>query len=909
MIVQVYSKQSVMKWVASLLIFSSSVLSPAYAQMSKIWDKVLGSIDKESPVLISKNPSGTVDVISSVAGTGAAGNAQGFDVTTGYGGYDYWFCKLDKSGQKIPGSDKTYGGSGNDEAISAIRTTDGGYLICGKSKTTPLPTSNTSVLWVVKIDTMGTVKWQKQVDLHVAPNGSADLTGDMAVCNTSSGYAIAVTTYAPGASNNYSTFLVLFDLVGNQAAVVTLSTNSSVSNILLPKSISQMANGNLLIGGSNGSRGYAMRVSASGATILFANLYASNGASAIISAKELSNGKLLFFLKSIHDNLSGSSRSVNSKASSGNYDIWTFQTNSSGVGFSNERAIGCGALNLPDNANILELANVYYYNDKAFLLLEPNATGLDRVEANKGSTDYWLVEYDYTNNVVVKENSFGGSGTEQVQSLCIDNDGTNAYLLGTSASVISGDKTEALKSGSSDLWAVKTCLGANAAVVASSPFVFGFYVGYTCEGQSKKIDLDNPDPSYTYTWHDAATGGNLFAAGTSYTLPSVGATGTQTNIWIESHNGGCSNSATRTMVKIAAIKTPNKPTITGNTALCKNDNLSLTAIKDVAGQQNGTYIISHWYDATGTVLLSTKDVFTINNIQQSINLILTSVDSLPPAVGFSGLKCESQSLSISVKVDEALIPLVSYTNPTCLYNQTTLTATNSSSNAINWYDNTNSLIYTGNPLIYTSNELIDTIYAEMQTPNGCLSAKKQIIIKVQHITPDRPSFQNTFYSFGQQIFPTCSNSSATINVDLPTSGYIYNWYDVGGGGAIVHTGSTYTLPNIDYNTVYEFHVSSNDGFCESGKTDVLIQPIKTPGLPKITSSITTICYNETLTLIAQKDTSTHPGGVFYNRWYNTSNQLLHTGDTLVVPNIQNTATYYCATVDSYTDNYYPGLGP
>src|ERR1035437_7084154 len=97
-----------------ILIFASTVLQiSASAQMTKVWDKDLASSYVENPVLIYKNTSGTVDVIASVGGPGVmiAGNAAGNDVTTGYGQYDYWFCKLDKNGQKIPNSDATYGGT------------------------------------------------------------------------------------------------------------------------------------------------------------------------------------------------------------------------------------------------------------------------------------------------------------------------------------------------------------------------------------------------------------------------------------------------------------------------------------------------------------------------------------------------------------------------------------------------------------------------------------------------------------------------------------------------------------------------------------------------------------------------------------------------------------------------------
>lgn len=913
-IIQVVHKQRKMKGIL-FFFFSLLIISPCSAQTTKIWDKVLGGIYTETPVLISTNPSGTVDVIASVAGAGnPAGNAQGFDVTTGYGKYDYWFCKLDKSGQKIPGSDRTYGGSENDEAVSAIRTNDGGYLICGKSYTPPIPAANTSVLWVVKIDTMGNVQWKKQVDLHVAVpsgNGVCNLTGHMAACNTSTGYAIVVSTHSPGPTSNYFTFLVLYDLAGNQAPPVNINPGSSAStlnDVFLPRCISQMSNGNLLLGGSKNSQGHSLRLTGSGTTTIFATQLASNGASAIISAKELANGRILYFQKSIHDNMSGSVRTVNSKASSGNYDIWTFQTAANGSGFTNESAIGCGALNLADNASILELSNVFYNNNIAYLLLEPNATGLDRKGANKGSTDYWLVEYDYTTNKVLKENSFGGSGSELVQSLVLDNDFTNAYLLGTSTSTISGDKTEALKSGTSDLWVVKSCLSAAPPIPAGSIFFWGTHFFMVCSGQKVTINLASTRPDYIYKWYDAASGGNLVWTGTSFTTPIIS---TVSNWWVEPNNGNCTGP--RVPVSAIPITTPSTPTVFGSPLVCKGENVMLIARRDTAPQpgQSGQFFVSHWYDSTGTKLLSTRDTLIIPNIQKGIKILLSTIDSIPanPQFGWPAFICESQKFSYAITVQDVPVPIVQYTNPDCIYTPTTLTVSNSGSNSVNWYDASNVWLHSGNPLIYTNSTLTDIIYCELVTVNGCVSAQKQLTVTAKYDTVPRPNISNTFMSFGQNIYPTCSNSSATINVANPNSLFTYNWYDAPVGGNLVHVGNSLTIPNINLNSNYEYFVCANNGYCLSSETNVLVKPIKTPGLPKIVSTVTTLCKNETLILIANKDTSTQPGGIFFNRWYNAANQLLHTGDTLKVPNIQTTSTFYCATVDSVPYNYFPNLGP
>ena len=625
-----------------ILIFASTVLQiSASAQMSKVWDKDLASSNTENPVLIYKNPSGTVDVIASVAGSGTliVGNAAGNDVTTGYGRYDYWFCKLDKTGQKISNSDHTYGGAFDDQPISAVKATDGGYLICGLSssdatgnKTSAKVAYNFSALWVVKIDSMGVLEWQQQVAFNNSQYYTGYVGTSMVACTTLNGYAIALTTSTIGTPNSYATYLVELDAFGNVSTPKQISASYTAGNIVAPKSLIQLSNGNLLLGGYSSSAGTVMLLTSTG-TLLSTKQYTSSGTCEIISIIELTpNGNRKFFAKSIHNNATGFDRTVNSKASGGNYDIWTFETDNTGVIQGAQNAIGCGSLNLPDHTNIPQVANIFYSNSSlgpmAYLLLEPDVTGLDRVEAGKGGVDYWLVQYDYINNVIVQENSFGGSGVENVQSLFVD--GTNAYLLGTSASVISGDKTEALRSGTSDLWAVRTCLSTDVPVIANATYIShpifplsarGYYV-YPCSNHPHTLSVSSPESYNTYNWYDAASGGNLLGTGTTYVISNV--TSAQ-NIWVEADNGTCLGA--RVEIIVSPIPTPQTPTYSGSTIVCKGSALVLTGQMNTTGALSGSYYKFHWYDSNMN-LLSENTTLSINNCQTPFTLYLSVIDSV-----------------------------------------------------------------------------------------------------------------------------------------------------------------------------------------------------------------------------------------------------------------------------------------
>ena len=70
--------------------------------------------------------------------------------------------KLDKNGN-IDWS-KTFGGSGNDAALSVEQTTDGGYIIAGYTTSSDGDVKNNhggSDVWVVKLDKNGNIDWSK----------------------------------------------------------------------------------------------------------------------------------------------------------------------------------------------------------------------------------------------------------------------------------------------------------------------------------------------------------------------------------------------------------------------------------------------------------------------------------------------------------------------------------------------------------------------------------------------------------------------------------------------------------------------------------------------------------------------------------------------------------------------------
>lgn len=57
--------------------------------------------------------------------------------------------------------EKTFGGSGNDFAYSIQQTTDGGYVVAGQIESFGNGSSSNPDMWVIKIDQMGNMEWDK----------------------------------------------------------------------------------------------------------------------------------------------------------------------------------------------------------------------------------------------------------------------------------------------------------------------------------------------------------------------------------------------------------------------------------------------------------------------------------------------------------------------------------------------------------------------------------------------------------------------------------------------------------------------------------------------------------------------------------------------------------------------------
>jgi len=112
------------------------------------------------------------------------------DISKNNGASDVWLVKIDDAGKMV--WEKTYGGSGFDSARAINIGADGGFVICGNSKSIDADLSDNAGendIWLIKTDTNGNMEWQKTFggagldfgfDAIETKGGSIVLVGEMA---------------------------------------------------------------------------------------------------------------------------------------------------------------------------------------------------------------------------------------------------------------------------------------------------------------------------------------------------------------------------------------------------------------------------------------------------------------------------------------------------------------------------------------------------------------------------------------------------------------------------------------------------------------------------------------------------------------------------------------------------------
>ncbi|MCX5859468.1 MAG: hypothetical protein NT056_06175 [Proteobacteria bacterium] len=139
----------------------------------------------------------------------------GYTSSFGAGGYDFWILKLNSDGTVA--WQKTYGGTDDDFSVSTHQTSDGGYIVAGQTSSFGAGGND---LWVLKLNSYGTVAWQKTY------GGTSDDFG--LIRQTSDGNYIVV-----GSSNSFGAGgydLWVLKLSSDGSIIFNPSSGASVTN-------------------------------------------------------------------------------------------------------------------------------------------------------------------------------------------------------------------------------------------------------------------------------------------------------------------------------------------------------------------------------------------------------------------------------------------------------------------------------------------------------------------------------------------------------------------------------------------------------------------------------------------------------------------------------------------------------
>jgi hypothetical protein len=351
--------------------------------------------------------------------------------------------------------DKTFGGNGNDQAISVIRTVDDGYLLFGNSDSAvggdkTQDSRGNGDFWLVKIDSYGNKEWDKTFGGTGADAAASIVTtidgGYLMLGSSMSDSGGEKTQNSRGA---YDYWIVKIDSNGTKIWDKRFGwTGHEMAKALIPCT----DDGYLLTGYSQSGIGgdktqetggledyWAVKIDANGNKIWDKTFGGTNSDLASTSIATPGGGFLL--LGYSPSGIGGDKTQL----SYGAYDYWAVKIDANGNKIWDKTFGGLGS-NYAYSATTT--------SDGAFLLLgnSNSEVGGVKTQASQGGYDYWLVKIDANGNKIW-DKAFGGSDSDTSFSVISTIDG-GGLIAGYSGSGESGDKTQASQGGS-DFWVLK----------------------------------------------------------------------------------------------------------------------------------------------------------------------------------------------------------------------------------------------------------------------------------------------------------------------------------------------------------------------------------------------------------------------------------------------------------------------
>ncbi|WP_341838663.1 gliding motility-associated C-terminal domain-containing protein [Chitinophaga pollutisoli] len=352
-----------------------------------------------------------------------------------------------------------------------------------------------------------------------------------------------------------------------------------------------------------------------------------------------------------------------------------------------------------------------------------------------------------------------------------------------------------------------------------------------CAGANATFRIPAPVAGVVYRWYTTLTGGTPEFEGTTFITPALNGT---TIYYVEAirSTGGCPNAGGRVTATVTVGATPAAPTVENATV---NTCAGTTATLRATGPAGATF---RWYtqQSGGTPVFTGADFITA--------ALDSSVSYYVEAVSAGGCASATRT-AVQVNVSERPeVPDVTPGNATvCLGTSAVLTASSATPGVtFLWYSDAGltNLVFTG-PVFTTPALGANATYYVVASSGQCVSATPRSVTITVEALPASPAVT---------IVPASGivdyGLTATLGITAPNAAYTYRWYTTASGGTAVHTGTSFTTPQLANTTTYYVEAVSAGGCASANRTAVTVNVNRdfNPGCDfanAATSSINGIC--------------------------------------------------------------------
>ncbi|KAA3625081.1 MAG: hypothetical protein DWP94_01785 [Flavobacterium sp.] len=339
-----------------------------------------GSNEDEAVDVVQANDGGYVMV-----GTTSSNDGDITDKTTT--DPDYWVLKVNAAGEKQ--WSKTYGGTSPDRATGIVKTTDGGYILSGHSRSNDGDVGGNEGFhdyWIVKINSVGDIQWETNF-------GFSGSDQALNIIQTSDGGYFATGFLDVSASGG----------MGNDGR----NPEHGVGEYW---GIKMDANGNKIwrryFGGSNNDRSYDV-------------VQTDDGGFLMIGASE--------------------SDDFDKLDPKGSYDFWVVKVSAGGDNVWSKSFGG---------SEIDVAYGVTQTTDGNYMIVGDTRSTDQDVTNPLGNADLWVVKFNKNNGAIIWQKTYGGTEFESARSVERLPNGT--YLISGSTRSANGDVS--MNIGQNDAW-------------------------------------------------------------------------------------------------------------------------------------------------------------------------------------------------------------------------------------------------------------------------------------------------------------------------------------------------------------------------------------------------------------------------------------------------------------------------